>query len=65
MRLCVIFINQLSRGTPGKENGVRRTRGKELRREAKSEECRGGAGAAALVVALLFYIRKRAELLFR
>ena len=44
MRLCVIFINQLSRGTPGKENGVRRTRGKELRREAKSEECRGGAG---------------------
>ena len=44
MRLCVIIINQLLRGTAGEENGVGRARGKEPQRGAKSEECRGGAG---------------------
>ena len=44
MRLCVIVINQLSRRTAGEENGVGRAPGKELRRGAKSEECRGGVG---------------------
>ena len=63
----VIIINQVSRGTSGEdENDVGRARGGAESpggRGAESEECRGAA--AALVVALLFFVRKRAELLFR
>ena len=47
MRLCVIIIKQVSRGTAGKESGVRRARGKEPGRGAESGECRGGERAAA------------------
>ena len=48
MRLCVIIINQLLRGTAGEENVVGRARGKEPRRGAKSEECSGGGGGGGL-----------------
>ena len=46
MRLCII-IKQVSRGTAGEENGVRRARGEEPGRRAESDECRGRAAAAA------------------
>ena len=56
MRLCVIIINQLLRGTSVEENGVGRARGKEPQRRAKSEECRGrvgrGGGLSRSVVVL-------------
>ena len=51
MQLCVIIIKQVSRGTAGKENGVRRARGEEPGRRAESDECRGRAAAAAAMVA--------------
>ena len=37
MRLCVIIIKQVSRGTAGKENGVRRARGGEPGRGVESD----------------------------
>ena len=51
MPLCVIIIKQVSRGTAGEENGVRRARGIEPGRGAESEECRGGGRVAATTVA--------------
>ena len=50
LRLCVIIINQVSRGTAGQENSVRRARSEEPERRAKSEECRGQGGGLAAVV---------------
>ena len=48
-----VSINQVSRGTAGKENGVGRARGGEPGRGVESEECRGrGRGAATATVAL-------------
>ena len=47
MRLCVIIIKQVSRGTAGEENGVRRARNEEPGRGVESEECRGGGRAVA------------------
>ena len=37
-----VSINQVSRGTAGKENDIRRARGGEPGRGVESEECRGG-----------------------
>ena len=46
-----VSINQVLRGTAGKENGVGRARGGEPRRRVESKECRGGEGAAVAAVA--------------
>ena len=56
MPLCVIIIKQVSRGTAGEENGVRRVRGKKPGRGSESEKCRqgwgegGGGGNSGLVL---------------
>ena len=49
LRFCVIIINQVSRGTAGQENSVRRARSEEPERRAKSEECRGQGGRAVVL----------------
>ena len=47
----VIIINQVLRGTVGKENGVGKTRGGEPGRRVESKECRGGEGMAVAAAA--------------
>ena len=46
-----VSINQVLRGTAGKENGVGKARGGEPGRGTESKECRGGEGAAVAAAA--------------
>ena len=56
-----VSINQVSRGTSGKENGVGRAQGGEPGRGVESEECRGAGargGATATVASCLAQVGK-------
>ena len=56
-----VSINQVLRGTSGKENGVGRAQGGEPGRGVESEECRGAGargGATATVASCLAQVGK-------